>query len=581
MAPQGGKSPVPGPLHVLVVEESAQDAAGLLEELGNAGFDPRLVQVSGRPAFEGALGVRGWDLVLITGSMASGRAFGALAALDLLKHNDLDVPVIVVSPRLGEEAAVEAIKAGANDYVFTDNLARLGPAVRRELTSARTRHERRQALLARRQMVARSAFLAQASRRLASSLNLEDTLAEAVKVSLPEAADWCLVTLPPDPLNRGEGPRTVIAHRDPAVELWARTEVATSAASVTGGRFQSPERRGAARVIATGVKEWVTRESVLAAAMSDEEGAALAERLGFDAGLCVPLSTSDRVLGAITLVWSSPARSFGLDDLGLAEELATRVALAIESALLYRRAREAIRERDEFLSIAAHELNTPLATLSLLIEAMLEAGLAAEQAGEDVGLAVGDGLERARRQVKRLGRLVTNLLDVSRISAYRLELELVDTDLVATVREVVEQFGPELTRAGCGLTLDLPGELRGRWDASRLGQVLTNLLSNACKYGGHKPIEVALRRDGNRARLTVRDHGIGLPEDELEQIFELFGRAISARPFSGLGLGLYVSRKVVEAHGGRIQARAADHEGAEFEVELPLQPPSPPATLRR
>jgi signal transduction histidine kinase/CheY-like chemotaxis protein len=577
---------VPGPLHVLVVEESAQDAAGLADQLREAGFDPQLVHATGQAAFERALSVRGWDLVLITGPTTGSRTFGALAALELLKHNDLDVPVIVVSPRLGEEAAVEAIRAGANDYVFTDNLARLAPAVRRELTSAQARRERRQALLARRQMVARSAFLAQASRRLASSLNLEDTLAEAVRVSLPEAADWCVVTLPPDPLNEGEGPRSVIAHRDPALEQGARAELAVAAASVSGGRFVAPGRRGAARVIHTGATEWVTRESVLAAATSDAEGAALAERLGFDAGLCVPLRTTDRVLGAITLVWSSPARSFGLDDLGLAEELATRVALAIESALLYRRAREAIRARDEFLSIAAHELNTPLATLSLLIEAMLEAGVAAEQAGEDVGAAVGDGLERARRQVKRLGRLVTNLLDVSRISAYRLELELSDTDLVATVREVVDQFGPELVRAGCVLSLQTPSQLRGRWDASRLGQVLTNLLSNACKYGARKPIEVSLASEGDRARLTVRDHGIGLPENELEQIFELFGRATSARPFSGLGLGLYVSRKVVEAHGGRIQARPAPDRGAQFEVELPLSPPggkkaATPAPVRR
>jgi signal transduction histidine kinase len=561
-------------LHVLVVEESAQDAGGLADELGRAGFQPHLVHATGERAFTEALESRRWDLVLLSAHDSKG--FGPLGALALLKYRELDVPVIVVSPRLGEEAAVEAIKAGAHDYVYTDNLARLGPAVRRELTSAQARRERRQAMLAGRQMVSRSAFLAQASRRLASSLNLEDTLSEAVRVALPEAADWCLVTLPPDPLNEGEGPRTVIAHRDPALEASAREELAISAASISGGRFVSPARRGAARVIASGTTEWVTRETVLAAAMSDGEGAALASRLGFDAGLCVPLRTNDRVLGALTLVWSSPARSFGLDDLGLAEELGTRVALAIESALLYRRAREAIRARDEFLSIAAHELNTPLATLSLLIEAMLEAGVAAEDAGQDVGAAVGDGLERARRQVKRLGRLVTNLLDVSRISAFRLELDLVDTDLVATVREVVDQFAPELQRAGCTLSLQMPPSLRGRWDASRLGQVLTNLLSNACKYGARRPIDVSLAAAGDRARLTVRDHGIGLPETELEQIFELFGRATAARPFSGLGLGLYVSRKVVEAHGGSIRARPAPGCGAQFEVELPLQPPGTP-----
>ena len=252
------------------------------------------------------------------------------------------------------------------------------------------------------------------------------------------------------------------------------------------------------------------------------------------------------------------------------------MALAIESALLYRRAREAIRARDEFLSIAAHELNTPLATLSLLIEAMLEAGVAAEQAGEDVGAAAGDGLERARRQVKRLGRLVTNLLDVSRISAYRLELELSETDLVATVREVVEQFGPELMRAGCALSLQTPPELRGRWDASRLGQVLTNLLSNACKYGARKPIEVSLAR--RRPRPPDRARSRHRPaQAEPEQIFELFGRA----PAPGLqrpGAG-----PVRQPQGGRGPRGSIGPPGrptgAQFEVELPLSPPSTPAVM--
>jgi signal transduction histidine kinase len=152
-------------------------------------------------------------------------------------------------------------------------------------------------------------------------------------------------------------------------------------------------------------------------------------------------------------------------------------------------------------------------------------------------------------------------------------------DLVSTVREVIDQFGPELTRAGCELRLEAPDTLRGRWDSGRIAQVLTNLLSNACKYGRRGPVEVSMSTSlcARRALISVRDHGIGLEEGESDRIFELFSRAHSARPFGGLGLGLYVSRKVVEAHGGVIRARGAPGEGATFEVELPLRPPAPVA----
>ena len=191
---------------------------------------------------------------------------------------------------------------------------------------------------------------------------------------------------------------------------------------------------------------------------------------------------------------------------------------------------------------------------------------------------MGDGLERARRQVKRLGRLVTNLLDVSRISAYRLELELDETDLVATVREVVEQFGPELTAGR--LRSDAcrrRASLRGRWDASRLGQVLTNLLSNACKYGARRPIEVTLARDGRtRPPDACATTASACPRANWIRSSSCSAGPPRARPFSGLGLGLYVSRKVVEAHGGNIQARPAPDQGAIFQVELPLELGTPP-----
>src|SRR5262249_10872851 len=152
-----------------------------------------------------------------------------------------------------------------------------------------------------------------------------------------------------------------------------------------------------------------------------------------------------------------------------------------------------------------------------------------------------NGLLRARQQVARLSRLVRNLLDVSCISANELKLRLSDVDLCATTREVIEQFGLELSRVGCSLRLDATGPVVGRWDALRLAQVVTNLLSNACKYAAGKPIDIAVEARGDIACLTVRDQGSGIASADIDRIFGRFERAASVRHHGGLGLGLYIT----------------------------------------
>jgi signal transduction histidine kinase len=179
---------------------------------------------------------------------------------------------------------------------------------------------------------------------------------------------------------------------------------------------------------------------------------------------------------------------------------------------------------------------------------------------------------RARRQLERLSRLVANLLDISRVTAQRLQLELSSVDLTATAREVAEQMAPELTRLACPLRLKTNGPVVGRWDAMRVTQIVTNLLSNACKYGAGKPIDMAVETSGDTARLTVRDQGIGIAAADAERIFECFERAVSARHYGGLGLGLDITRQVVEAPGGNIGVSSELGAGSTFVVELPLHP---------
>ena len=229
----------------------------------------------------------------------------------------------------------------------------------------------------------------------------------------------------------------------------------------------------------------------------------------------------------------------------------------------------AVRARDEFLSVASHELKTPLTPLNLKLQLLARSAGAGSVASPRL---LGD-IEVMRRQVKRLADLVNDLLDVSRISTGRLVLNLEAVDLSAVVREVVAQFEPQAAKAGCRLELQVEEHVVGHWDRLRLEQVVVNLLSNAIKYGAGGPVHVRVEADGERARLLVRDEGIGIEPEHLERIFGKFERAVSERHYGGLGLGLYITRQVVEVMGGSVSAESRPGQGASFRVELPLRGP--------
>ena len=232
------------------------------------------------------------------------------------------------------------------------------------------------------------------------------------------------------------------------------------------------------------------------------------------------------------------------------------------------KAQEAIRLRDEFLSIASHELKTPLTALQLQLESVRERVDAL-----DHGAAC--RIDRAARSGERLGDLIEALLDVSRIATGRFELSPQRFDLADAAREAVEGLRASAAKAHCELVLEIETSLVGTWDRVRIEQVLTNLVSNAIKYAAGAPIEVSLTADGDIAVIEVRDHGPGIPEPHLHRIFGRFERAASMRHYGGLGLGLYVSREIVAAHGGDVTARNDPGGGARFTVRLPSTPRSP------
>ncbi len=231
-----------------------------------------------------------------------------------------------------------------------------------------------------------------------------------------------------------------------------------------------------------------------------------------------------------------------------------------------RELRAAVAARETFMAVASHELKTPLTALALHVE-QLKRSLADPARVAKVP-ALADVLSR---QIRRLASLVNGLLDETRAGSGTLGLQPRSVDLVALVRGVAGELTSALTRAGCMLELQLDqAPVVGHWDPLRLEQVVTNLLTNAAKYGAGKPVKLAIAREGNQARLVVTDHGIGIRPEDLERIFGRYERAVSDSNFGGLGLGLYVCKEIVEAMHGTIRAFSELGQGSRFEVLLPL-----------
>ncbi len=243
-----------------------------------------------------------------------------------------------------------------------------------------------------------------------------------------------------------------------------------------------------------------------------------------------------------------------------------------DRARLWREAQEEVRERDEFLSIASHELRTPVSALQLQLQLLHRAS---RRAVDDLPRMLDQKVQALERQTRRIALLVNELLDVSRMRLGRLELRREPLDLGEVARETAAQLEAEVARSGSALLVDVRGPVTGRWDRMRMEQVLVNLIANAAKFGEGKPITIGVDADPVRARLRVSDAGIGIAEEHQVRVFDRFERAVAAQHFGGLGLGLYIAKQIVEAHGGEIRVASAPGLGATFTVEVPREPPAP------
>lgn len=229
----------------------------------------------------------------------------------------------------------------------------------------------------------------------------------------------------------------------------------------------------------------------------------------------------------------------------------------------------ALRQRDEFLSIASHELKTPMTSLKLQVQTRKKLIARGDQSVFDPE-RVTALIEITDRQVNRISRLVDDMLDISRIVNGKLSLNLEDVELRQLIMEVYRNLSHDFETAGCVVTFSMPKEVHVLCDRYRMEQVITNLLSNALKYGSSNPVEVRLDLKNGEAWVHVIDTGMGIAKENLVRIFDRFERAIGGS-ISGLGLGLYITKQIVEMHKGHINVSSTVGKGSEFSFHIPIQ----------
>ena len=443
---------------------------------------------------------------------------------------------------------------------------RLRTAHRQLETSERRRRQVERELQAAKEAAeaaeSRSAFLAEASVILTSSLDYQETLARLARLPLPRLADYCVLF---GVEESGEIRQLAAAHVDPGKQpLLDRL-----------GEVYLPRESGfLARVTATAEPLLVHEvpEPALAALAVNPEILEIFRALSPRSTMVLPMNARGRVVGVLLLAADQRGRAYDQKDLELGLDLARRASIAVENARLYREARSANQAKDHFLAALSHELRTPLAPVLATVSVL----------ADDASLpaAVHDRLAMVRRNVELEARLIDDLLDLTRITHGKLELRPEVTDVGEMVRQALRNCCTEDVDNGrLRLELDFGADDHRLWaDPPRLMQVFWNLLKNAVKFtpdGGS--IRVRSRREegsgGPRLVVEIADTGIGIEPDVLPRLFQGFeqGSRTITRRFGGLGLGLAISRAIVDLHGGRLAAASeGPGRGALFTVDLPV-----------
>lgn len=536
-------------VRILFVEDNPDDVMLELAELrsGNLVVEHEVVETPS--AVDHALRSKEWDVVISDFRMPE---MSGVDTIRIAKTVAPLVPVILVSGTVGEAVAVEMMRAGASDYVLKDNLTRLPSAVHRELQQADARRSGYISRLGLR-------VLAGVGATVATTLHSASMLASVPRAIVGELGELCVVDLVGE---HGAIQRAAAAHVDAAKDKELR--------DLDGIHRPSRDAREPAELAVQTRAPVVTDLASPPQQVAASSFVAIARALGVTTAISVPLVSNDTVVGVLNL---ASRRAYHALEIQVVEELARRIAMAIDNALLYERAQRAIQIRDEFLSIASHELKTPLMSLQLQLESidLLRAAKPHATISDD---KVVNKLRVLDRQVGRLTALIHNLLNVTRIISGRFELRPERLPIADLVDSVIDQMHDWIERSRCRVSVEIEPGLEGTWDRTYLEMIVTNLLANAIKYGAGAAVEVVARRASGTMVLSVRDHGIGLTPEQRARIFDRFERAVPPEHYGGLGLGLWIVQQIVTAHGGTVLVDSTPGSGSTFTVRLPIGEPA-------
>ncbi len=560
--------------NILVVDDLPEKLLvfqSILEELG----ENVITAESGREALRYLLD-RDFAVILLDVNMPIMDGFETALLIRQRKRTQ-HTPIIFITAFHDDVHTAKGYSLGAVDYnlspevpeilrtkvrVFVD-LFKMTERVKRQAEEHVTLAREQAARAIAEQTMRRSTFLAEASKVLTSSLDYEATLRGLSRVAVPFLGDLSALTLVDE---FGHVCQTELAWSD----LASGTRLCTIA---DDKGFHGHLLAALKRVLAAGKMEFLPQLPQEPVALPAWKGRSCAGQLepatpdfALHSALVLPLVARGRTLGVLSLAMGPSGRRYDPADLALAEELASRAAIAIDNARLYRDVQEADRRKNEFLAMLAHELRNPLAPIRNAVQILRLRGPMQPE--------LQDVRDMIERQVQHLVRLVDDLLDVSRITRGKIQLQMEPVDVAAVVGRAVETSRPLLDARKHQLSVSLPTEsLRVQADPVRLGQVLSNLLNNAAKYteeGGR--IWLSAEREGKEILLRVRDTGVGIPPHMLASVFDLFTQVDRSldRSEGGLGIGLTLVRRLVELHAGSVQAfSAGPNQGSEFVVRLP------------
>ncbi len=400
-------------------------------------------------------------------------------------------------------------------------------------------------------------FLTDASKVLASSLDYNKTLQNVATLAVQHIADWCLIEIIDD---KGQLQSVAVRHKDPKKTQWVEKLRKINPPNLSGDSGIAWVLKNKKSILAP----VVTDEMLVTRAKSKEELENL-RKMNITSGMIIPLITKNKVIGIISFLSSESEKLYSKSDLTMAEEVASRAALAIENARLFSNEQKAVTLRDEFLALASHELKTPITSLGMFLTVLERYS---QEENDKRSLPV---LLKMRKQIVRMTKLINDLLDISKIQEGQLKFRKEKLAIDNLIKEIVETLqGTSLKHK---IFLDGQTKKKVLADKDRIGQVLINLITNAIKYSPQADrIIIYLKAQKDKVIVTVQDFGIGITEENQKKVFNRFFRVegTNENTYPGFGIGLYITQDIIKQHNGEIWVESEKNKGSKFSFSLPI-----------